>query len=127
MSAGPFETRRYKADDGAVAPIKVQPETMTLNINGQANSSVADATTTKYYARSSGGCREIGMRARKVNFKFDTAPTPYKQDAILSLPWFDPATFADIAGGLPGTYVVNGSAEDITVVSTSGECGAGNV
>lgn len=126
MSAGPFITARYLADDGTtIAPVRVQPETLTLTINGQANSSIASPATTKYFARTGGGCREIGMRTRRVNFKFDTAPTPYKQDAILSLPWFDPSTFDAITGDLTGTYVVNGTAEDITVVSTSDECGRG--
>jgi hypothetical protein len=127
MSAGPFETARYKADDGTtIAPIRVQPETKSLTINSQANSSIPEAATTKYYCRSSGGCREIGMRARRVNFKFITAPTPYKQDAILSLPWFDPDTFTAITGDSTGTYIVNGTAEDIKVVSTDRECGKGN-
>jgi hypothetical protein len=127
MSAGPFQVARYKADDDTtIAPIRVQPETLSLTVNAQANSSIAEASTTKYYCRSSGGCREIGMRARRVNFKFDTAPTPYKQDAILSLPWFDPATFTSIAGGNTGTYIVNGQSHDIKVVSTDRECGKGN-
>lgn len=126
MSAGPFTTARYRADDGTtIAPVRVQPETMTLTVNGTANSSIPDAATTKYFARTGGGCREIGMRTRRVNFKLDTAPTPYKQDAVLSLPWFDDTTFGAIAADLPGTYVINGTAEDITVISTSDECGRG--
>jgi hypothetical protein len=128
MSAGPFQTARYKADDGTtIAPVRVQPETLSLTVNGQVNASIPEAATTKYFVRTSGGCREIGLRCRRVNFKLDTAPAPYKQDAVLSLPWFDPDTFDAITADSAGTYIVAGTAEDITIVSTSDECGAGNV
>jgi hypothetical protein len=127
MSAGAFVTTFYTADDGTVHPLKVQPETLTMSVDGNTNAPTATAATTKYYARVGGGCREIGVRARRVNIKFDNAPAGYKQDQVISLPWVgSKAVFDAMTPGMAGTYDAGGVGSVIEVVSTSDECGAGN-
>lgn len=118
MSSGPFvKNARYELDNGDIAPIRVQPETLALTINGVANASSADAVTTASSAVVSRGKRAKGINARTVTVVFDSAPTGYKQDSPIRLPWLVPDAFVNIKSGDAGNYL--GSA--VTVVGKSPE------
>lgn len=116
MSSGAFTRTFYERNNGDVHPIRVQPETLTLNIGG-ANSAPAGPADSNISARVSGGNRGIGLRARTVTFVYDTAPAGYKQDSPITLPWLQETTFDAIGKGSTGTY----GGQAITVLYTSPE------
>lgn len=119
MSAGAFVRSAYETDSGAVAAIRVQPETLTLTLGGSANAAAGGAVTLPGSARVSGGSRSVGINARKVRISFgDAPPAGYKANSTIALPWLVAATFNALpASGSTGTYL--GSA--VTLVGKSPE------
>lgn len=106
MSAGNFVRSRYEADSGAVHPIRVQPETLTLTLGGSTNGPADGTVTNGISARVSGGRRQLGLTARKVTIQFvsGTVPAGYQEGGTISLPWLDPTTFAALGAGATGLY-----------------------
>lgn len=125
MSAGSFSLSKYTDDSGIVRPIRVQPETITLNINGASNSApTADPDPAATAVRVSGGRNAYGIKARSVRIKFTgTPPAGYLEGSVISLPWLIPGTFATVRRplGQTGTYL--GAA--VQVVGSSSEAGRG--
>lgn len=106
MSAGPFIRSLYTDDTGAIHPIRIQPETLTLTLGGETNSAPTGPANARVSAQVSGGTRQLGLNARKVRFEWDgTPPTDYDPNGVLELPWLDPLTFAGIVRGAAGTYL----------------------
>jgi len=106
MSAGPFLRSRYVSDEGDVHPIRVQPETIALTIDGTSNVPTTDSITIPISARVSGSRRGIGLRSRTVTFVFtDNRPVGYEADSPLTLPWLQSSTFTGISRGDTGTYL----------------------
>ena len=95
MSAGSFINSFYTAGSGLVHPIRLQPETLTLTIGGQANSAPAgpaDAGTG--FVRVSGGKRTYGVTPRKVAIRFTaTPPTGYAVGQIYRIPVLIPGHY----------------------------------
>lgn len=126
MSKGAFTRAKYlMSKGGAVALVRVQPETETLTIDGVVNDQATGAATYPYLVRVGGGKREIGCRTRLVGFKFREASVPpgYKSGTIIYLPWFQPSTFSPITEGLEGFYTVDGTAYGIVVSGAIAEAG----
>lgn len=118
MSSGPFDrTARYETDPGDICPIRVQPETLLLTINGVPNQSSPDPANLASSAVVSRGKRSKGINARTVTIVFNVAPAGYKQDSPIRLPWLVPDAFLLIKAGDAGEYL--GAA--ITVVGKSPE------
>lgn len=88
MSAGPFTETFYTDDYDNVRPIRVQPETLTLSIGGQANSApTGPATAGAGYVRVSGGKRTYGITPRKVSIRFTgTPPAGYAANQTYRIP-----------------------------------------
>lgn len=122
MSKGGFNTVAYEADNGAFLPIKVQPETLSLTLNSVANTAPVNAPNDTYGSvRVGGGNRQLGIKARWVSFRFDTAPTGYKQDQIIRLPVLQKATYTSFSKGQTGTYNVDGTGVAVTCVGKGAE------
>jgi hypothetical protein len=122
MSAGVFTISKYEADSGDIHPIKVQPETLTANI-GSANTAPTAAVDNNLFARTGGGNRAYGVRARYVTVRFTgAAPDGYAPNTRLRIPVMTQQAWDDaVAGETTGTYL--GSA--IQVVSKVRESGRG--
>ena len=106
MSAGAFERSRYETDNGDIARIRVQPETLALTLNGGANGAPAGAVDIPGSARVSAGRRALGINARLVRLAWSAAaPSGYDPDGIITLPWLQQATFAALIPGQTGTYL----------------------
>lgn len=106
MSAGSYLRSRYTSDDGEVHPIRVQPETVALTIDGTANTAPTGSITSPISARVSGSRRGIGLKSRMVTVVFSAAPpTGYKADSPIALPWLEQSTFSGISRGDTGTYL----------------------
>lgn len=118
MSQGAFLRSRYTDNQGAIHPVRVQPETVALVIGTNTNTAPTGAITNGITARVSGSRRQIGLLTRTVTFVFTgTPPTGYLANSPLTLPWLQTTGFSTIARGATGTYL--GVA--IEVISTSPE------
>ena len=107
MSAGPFVIRGYQTDKGTdLMPIRVQPETLLLEIGGVANAPPTGTISDAYgSARVGGGKFQNGLKARYVRIKFTAALAGYKPDAPITLPILNPTVWAGISKGDTGTYL----------------------
>jgi len=119
MSSGAFIISKYESDIIAnIRPIKIQPETLGLVVGSQTNTAPTGAAVGGLgSAQVSSGKRSLGVHARTITIKFDTAPTGYKQGGLIRLPILRKAMFDGIARGATGTYLE----EAITVVGVSSE------
>lgn len=111
MSAGAFQIVGYETSDpdlgGVVMPIRVQPETLALNIGGTANAASGSAIDFPIRVQTSAGNTEYGVKPRKVTLRFtDQADLPdgYK-GTDLTVPVMTPAAFASYTVGATGTYL----------------------
>ena len=124
MSAGTFTSSRYQTNAGSIVPISIQPETLTLTIEGVANVAPTTALTPDFpSAKVSGGRRSIGINARLVRFVITGATTPpgYKVNGILTLPILLPTVFSPLRSGNVGTYTLNATDYPIRVVGRTAE------
>lgn len=106
MSAGAFVNSRYEADNDAIHPCRVQPETVAANL-GAANAAPTGAVTNPFKARSTGGNRAYGLKMRAVSVRFTGAlPDGYAANQILRIPVLTKAVFDGIiANTTTGTYL----------------------
>lgn len=97
MSEGSFITATYESDNGDFHNIRVQPETLTLNIGGTANAEAAGPVDSDLRAMVSRGRNSVGLNARLVRLEVEVSgTTDIEEGSILTLPWLDPGTFGDV-------------------------------
>ena len=124
MSGGDYIRSLYELNGGSIAPIRIQPETLTLTLNSVANAAPAGTATAGFpSAKVSGTRRSFGINTRKVRVKFTgTLPPGYSggKDTI-SLPVLQPSVFNGYAKGQTGTYTLEGTAYDVEFVGKSTE------
>lgn len=95
MSAGAFTTTSYAAeyDAAQVHKIRVQPETLALAINAQANAAPSVLPTSPISAIVSKSKRSLGLHAATVTIKSTSAtasPAGYIPGATITLPLLNP-------------------------------------
>jgi hypothetical protein len=107
MSAGAFTDAFYSSNElGSVHPIRVQPETIALELGGQANEAPDGTAAVGPSAQVSRGKRAIGINARTVSIKLTAALAGYKVGSVITLPWLDDSTFAALTPKVTtGTYL----------------------
>lgn len=106
MSAGIFEKTFYETNDGEVVGIRVQPETLLLQLEGATNVAATGPITQQGSAKVSAGRNSLGINARLVRVKFVGAPpTGYKPDSPIALPWLVEDTWNTINEFSTGTYL----------------------
>lgn len=121
MSAGAFTTSKYASTATAtVHPIRVQPETLALQLGSTANAAPS-GTAVLPSAQVSRGRRSIGINARTVTIKFATgaAPTGYKAESPITLPWLQENTA--FTGAVPGVTAVTYLGQTAILVGKSSE------
>lgn len=120
MSAGQFTYSRYQTDEGDVYRIRIQPETVNLNVNGTANTAPT-GDPEQQTVNASGSLRQNGINARRVRIRFgDDPPTGYKPNSVITLPVLTLTAYNSMkeqGRGSTGTYL--GSA--VTLVGWSSE------
>lgn len=105
MSAGRFTYEKYAADGGGIYRIRVQPETLNLNIGG-ANASASGTINQAGTVRATGSRRSFGIVARRFAVKFTgTPPAGYASGTIIQLPILTPAVFNGANLGDTGSYL----------------------
>jgi hypothetical protein len=121
MSTGPFISAKYANGlDGGIHPIRIQPETLGLTINGNANGEPAGDIDSDLRAFSSSRNRRGAVNARKVGLEITASgPNGYLVGSVIYVPVLEPATLASylLPAGQTGTY--NGA--DVRVVGSSPE------
>jgi hypothetical protein len=119
MSAGAFTISKYECEEtGGIHPIKIQPETLALELNGTTNAAPTGAIDSAPSAQVSRGKRSIGINARTVTFKLTAALSGYKQGSPITLPWLKSGTaFNALKRGQTGTYL----ATAVEVIGKSAE------
>lgn len=109
MSAGFFLKAFYSLDNGNVANIRIQPESAALVLNGVTNTIPAGPAVESASVKVNGSRRAFGVNARKVRLEWTgAAPDGYDPDGIVTVPWFNPTTFAGIVRAQTGTYLGSG-------------------
>ena len=123
MSAGNFERSIYETNLGLFFRILIQPETLTAVFDGNANSAGAGPVPSGLPSVSvSRGRRSYGVNARLVRFTFTTTTPPgYQAGSTLTLPVLTPSVFNTLEAGDTGTYTLEGTAYDITIVGVTPE------
>lgn len=106
MSAGPFVIRFYEADSGDIHLIKSQPESAIFSIGGSPNTLPAGPATSNFWAETSKGNKEYGLRPRKVRIRWTgTPPTGYQENAVLSVPVYQSSVYNGATILSTGTYL----------------------
>lgn len=102
MSSGSFISSKYELNDGRVAPIRVQPETITTVNTVTASALTPDMPTVKV----SKGKREFGIGARYITLKWKTTiPDGYKETGFIKVPILQEAVFDTLAKGADFEYL----------------------
>lgn len=105
MSSGAFETGRYGCTKTAgIHKIKVQPETKTLTLGGQANAYAADPIDSVPSAKVSSSRRQLGITPRTVTIRMTAAGAGLSVGSVIRVPWFVDTTWNALADGAVGTY-----------------------
>lgn len=120
MSAGAFIRSFYETNGGAIARIRVQPETELAQIGGQPNDAPAGPPTVSTTVKVNKGRREYGIGPRKIGIVFDDgqAPTGYKPGQIYYIPVLTRARYdAAVVGGTV-TYL-QGTADIVSKLEES--------
>lgn len=111
MSAGGFTTTKYEAEGGAIWRIRVQPETLDLQIGSGGGSIDNDPPTAGLSGNLptvnvGGSRRRYGVHARGVRVRFTgTPPAGYKSGTSIFLPILQEDNFDAIPRGATGTYL----------------------
>lgn len=107
MSAGAFVLAKYEADNGDIQPIRLQPETIAASLGAGTNVEPAGGVTVAAFARSGGGNRKYGVKARSVTLRFgNTAPAGYSPNSTVRIPVLTPAVYNAILGpGVSAEYL----------------------
>lgn len=87
MSAGEFTNSFYETDEGNIVPIKLQPETLTINFGSTPNAAGGTAAEVGFpSAQVSQSKRALGINARSVSVKITAAATGYKDGTLIRVP-----------------------------------------
>lgn len=110
MSAGAFEFSRYEANYaafGAIHPIRIQPETLTLSFDGNSNDAPSGAINNPISAISSRGRNSRGLKPRTVTLQFPATgqPTGYKPLGITTIPVLTQAFWTTLVANESATYL----------------------
>lgn len=113
MSAGSFVGSFYQLDNGSVARIRLQPETIA-----GFNTPATGPATLPNSARVGGGNNRVGIKARSITIKWTgTPPTGYKAGDTLRVP----IMLASIYNGLNLGDTVSYLGQNAEVVGKQGE------
>lgn len=109
MSSGAFVTSKYGSlVTATVHPIRVQPETLALQLGSTSNAPPVGSAALPS-AVVSRGKRSFGINARTVTVKFPvgSVPSGYKADSPITLPWLqeNSAFTSAVPGVTPVTYL----------------------
>lgn len=119
MSAGKFIRSRYATNGGAIARIRVQPETELASIGGVFNSAPTGSPTVPSRAKVSKGRREVGIGPRKIGIAFSDGQETdgYEPNTVIYVPaltraWYDSAVVDEVMTYLSSQAVIISKIEE---------------
>lgn len=117
MSAGAFVYSKYQNDVNGIHKVKIQPETLLLEVDGIANVAPLGDIDTVGSAKVSKGKKAIGVGCRTVTIRFTgTPPTGYKAGGLLRIPILTSALYTSAI--TPGaTFEYQGVAAELVFAS----------
>lgn len=120
MSAGQFIRSFYETNGGAIARIRVQPETELANLGGAVNDAPAGPPTVATTVKVSKSRRGYGIGPRKVGLVFDAgeAPEGYEPGNIYYVPVMTRAVYDGCVVGGVATYL-GGTADIVSKLEES--------
>lgn len=124
MSAGAFTDSVYGSDKGNFFPCSVQPETLSLTLNGVANTPpIGPVQAGLPSANMTGSRRRNGVNARVVRVRFTGAiPDGYIGAAsTITLPVLDLAVYNSYDKNQVGTYTLGGTDYPVKYVGKTPE------
>lgn len=80
MSAGLTTVRIYEGDSGETHFLRQQPESANFSLNGSPNTIPAGPPSSPFWAKSSRGAREYGLRPRKMRGRWKMGQSPEGYD-----------------------------------------------
>lgn len=106
MSAGRFTLRFYVADSGEIHLLRNQPESAALDVDGTPNTVAAGPATSPFWAKSSRGANQYGLRPRKVGIRWNPgqAPAGYKEEEVLFVDIYQANQYNAMTINSPATY-----------------------
>ena len=110
--AGVFVSSKYKADNGDVYRVKIQPETALLAFGSAQNAPTVNAVNQQKPLRLRKTVKENGLTSRKIGVRWvANVPATYKPSTVLYVPILTPELFLAIqldqqASYLGGTVTV---------------------
>ena len=107
MSSGNFTLRIYEANSGDKHFLKQQPETATAIFDAAANVVLEGPATSAFWAKSSRGAREYGLRPRKIRGRWNPgqAPPGYDDCAEFAVVVYSKTVYDSAVLGGPITYL----------------------
>jgi len=112
--AGNFVNSKYKANDGRIFRVRIQPETSLLAFGSQQNAPPVGAVTEKERLPIWKDVKEVGLKTRKIYIKWNAqAPTGYSLSNSLYVVILTPEIWDAIELDQVGTYL----GQTFTVVS----------
>ena len=107
MSAGAFIRSFYETNGGAIARIRVQPETELFTDGTNVNDAPAGPPTVSTTVKVSKARGEYGISPRKVGFVFDDgqAPAGYRSGQLYYIPILQRSTYDAYIQGTQATYL----------------------
>ena len=120
MSAGAFIRSFYETNGGAIARIRVQPETELANLGGTVNDAPAGPPTVSTTVKVSKSRREYGIGPRKCGIVFDAgqAPVGYLAGQAYYIPVMTRAVYDGFVVGDAATYL-GGTADIVSKLEES--------
>lgn len=115
MSKGKFAIRIYEADSAEKHLILQQPESAVFSIDGSPNTIPAGPATSPFWAKTSRGAKEYGLRPRKLRGRWNPGQSPEGYDdcgefevVIYSKSVYDSASLTESVTYLGGTGQLTG-------------------
>lgn len=119
MSTGAFINSKYADNDGNVLSIRLQPETLTLSINGTDNTEPAPEVNSPRGVSASGKQSILFTTARRVGIRITGGTAPFAVGTVHYVPVLTAANYQAMVSprAQTGTYqsqacvVIGGSPE----------------
>lgn len=105
MSSGAFSSSKYESNAGDIYPIKVQPETLALQIGTATNTAPTASVDQIIRAKVSGSRRSYGVHTRTVTIELTGDLDGYEEGSLITLPWLQADTWEALAPDATGTYL----------------------
>lgn len=108
MSSGAFTRTFYgvsSENGGGIAPIRLQPETLSATVGGAVNAAPAGPATIPGSATISQGRRSAGINARYITVAWDGAPPANYSGLTARIVVPNPTVYAGASLGAAVTYL----------------------